>query len=538
MSCGLACDPGYQACGGACTSVTSPLACGASCAICVAPADGTATCASGACGFSCNTGYVAVGTSCLASAPRPIAPLSGSFVTQQTPTLSWSLPAGIASAEVEVCGDRACTDVLSTQTVTGSSVAAPTLRVGVSYWRLFGVGAGGVGTVPSATWEIDVPGSVKAPVSGVWSAVPDYDGDGLADPVVQEQGGMYLFYGSPLGLPMSPSYTFPTMSAVFWGDVNGDGFVDLVADAYATSNLAVYHGGPSGLPGVTSEQPPMPYDNSVLGVGDINGDGYGDVVVGGGNSSTSIAVLLGSSSGLSTTYTTISSITGDSFSASAALVDVNSDGYADLVIGDPNYGSDVGQLYLYKGSAAGLSTTPVVINNPVGGVILFGDEVSVAGDVNGDGYPDVYVGVGAGGVCSGNCQQAFVLYGSSSGLGGHTVIPAPSGGGWFGSSGCTAGDVNADGYSDLIVGDGYWNDAPNHVFLGGPTGVSTTSATTLAQGLASGVGDTNGDGLGDVLIAPTGGIPVYVIEGTLSGLPSTPSETLTTSSNVSWLPHF
>jgi hypothetical protein len=148
----------------------------------------------------------------------------------------------------------------------------------------------------------------------------------------------------------------------------------------------------------------------------------------------------------------------------------------------------------------------------------------------------VFIGANASaGGCGATCQVGLVYYGAAGGLGSHVVIQNPvSGGGWFATSGASAVDVNADGYSDLIMGDGYWNNAVNYVFLGGPSGIAATPATTLnAGGLATSLGDVNGDGFADVLVAPfdgTGNISIF--DGALTGLPATPSQTLPVPSNL------
>src|SRR5262249_19327079 len=134
----------------------------------------------------------------------------------------------------------------------------------------------------------------------------------------------------------------------------------------------------------------------------------------------------------------------------ASAGDVNGDGYADIIIGAPEatHGQGAeGQAYLYYGSAGGIQTTPAWVTQPDQGAAQYGYSVASAGDVNGDGYSDVVVGApgeGTGG-------KAFVYCGSATGLAttpSWTGDPSQAGAG-YGTSVSTAGDVNGDGFSDV-----------------------------------------------------------------------------------------
>jgi hypothetical protein len=133
----------------------------------------------------------------------------------------------------------------------------------------------------------------------------------------------------------------------------------------------------------------------------VNNDGYDDVVVGAPHNSTlkgSAHLYLGSSTGLSASpsWTAESDIVNTSFGWSVSSAgDVNNDGYDDVVVGAYTYSytmTDEGRVFLYLGSPAGLSATPswTAEGNQAGA--LFGRSVSSAGDVNGDGYSEVIVG--------------------------------------------------------------------------------------------------------------------------------------------------
>ena len=176
--------------------------------------------------------------------------------------------------------------------------------------------------------------------------------------------------------------------------------------------------------------------------------------------------------------------------------------------------TDEGQAYVYLGSAGGLGLTPAWTAEIDQDWAGFGYSVGSAGDVNGDGYGDVICG--AYSYDNGQTDEggAFVYLGSASGL---SAIPS-----WtaesdqaharFGISAGSAGDVNEDGYGDVIVGAYYYDNGQNDeggafVYLGSAGGLSATPAWTVESdqasawfGISAGsAGDVNGDGYGDVI---------------------------------------
>jgi hypothetical protein len=182
--------------------------------------------------------------------------------------------------------------------------------------------------------------------------------------------------------------------------------------------------------------------------------------------------------------------------------DVNGDGYDDIIVGSPlsNDASAFGRIDIYQGSASGVVTTPAteIIGSIAGG--YFGFSVSSAGNANGDvnsstsiGLSDIIVGapggIEAGGVIQG---MAYVFYGNAAGITATnsnaatgsigTVLQAPGAvttGTLFGFSVSTAGDVNDDGYGDVIVGE------PLHLNGGGANG---QAYVYYGSGNASGIG--------------------------------------------------
>jgi hypothetical protein len=282
------------------------------------------------------------------------------------------------------------------------------------------------------------------------------------------------------------------------GDVSGDGYADVIIGCSDPSGSVgsayIYYGGAIGLsptPTTTFTMSSDPdFGNTVLGAGDVNGDGYGDVVV--GSPSTNRAFLyVGSAAGVSATATlTLADFSSGDFSFAMGAVDVNADGYTDLAIG--RLGSNAAYVYPGQADASPLGA-PITLSGPTGSG-SFSYSVSYAGDVNGDGYGDLAIGaVGS--------NTAYVYHGRSTGMG-----PTPSTtltgatNTFFGYAVAGVGDVNGDGYADVLVGAPLVTAA--YLYTGAGAGVSTTPSTTLTrtsdssfgQALASASPSTGGVG--------------------------------------------
>jgi hypothetical protein len=144
----------------------------------------------------------------------------------------------------------------------------------------------------------------------------------------------------------------------------------------------------------------------------------------------------------------------------ASAGDVNKDGYDDVIIGSPYYKNgqtNEGKAYLYLGSAAGITEPPAWAVESDTQFAIFGYSVASAGDINNDGYSDVIIG------SPGQFAKVYVYLGSASGL---ALVPdwtaQGPGGSQFGYSVAGAGDVNGDGFDDIIVGDTYYSNGQNH----------------------------------------------------------------------------
>ena len=304
-----------------------------------------------------------------------------------------------------------------------------------------------------------------------------------------------------------------------------------------------------------SNQVDAQFGVSVSAAGDVNGDGYSDVIVGAhfydnGESNEGRAyVYHGSASGLSFTaaWTAESNLADAQFGRSVSSAgDVNGDGYSDVVVGAHLYAngeSDEGRAYVYHGSPAGLGTSEswAVESNQSGA--FFGVSVSTAGDVNGDGYSDVIVGARLYDDGESDEGRAFVYHGSAAGLETTEAWTAESNqvDADFGSSVSTAGDVNGDGYSDVIVGarlydNGESNEGRAYVYHGSASGLDAAAAWTAESNQAtsrfgasvSTAGDVNGDGYADVIVGArqydngeSNEGRAYVYHGSMTGLAGT-----------------
>jgi hypothetical protein len=342
----------------------------------------------------------------------------------------------------------------------------------------------------------------------------DVNGDGYADVIVGapyhgplNEGRAYLYLGSSGGLALAPSWTRTGddenlgVAVSTAGDVNGDGYADVIVGAHGGGPLNppggrthVFHGGTGGLPQAAAWTVESNQAGAGLGLavgsGDFNGDGYSDVLVAAslyddvGINDGRVYSYHGSPSGLGTTaaWTGEPDQAGAYFGQSVSGAgDVNGDGYADAVVGAPYYDGgamDEGRAYVYHGSPTGLSTTAnwTAESDVVGAE--FGRGVAMAGDVNGDGFGDVLVGAPGH---SGGLGKAYLFRGSSSGPG---ATPSWSffdgrlfGPPEVGQSVSSAGDVNGDGYGDVIVG------APHFV-----SGSSFEGAAFLFRGNDGGLG--------------------------------------------------
>src|SRR6185503_13117360 len=200
---------------------------------------------------------------------------------------------------------------------------------------------------------------------------------------------------------------------------------------------------------------------------------------------------------------------GSQFGAAvAAGGDVNGDGYADVLVGAPSYddaSTDDGRAYVFLGSPSGLATTPAWIGHGTVAGATFGGAVGTAGDVNGDGYADFLVGAPRDGTTEPFEGRAFLFLGSPGPL---STLPA-----WtaesneadarFGSSVATAGDVNRDGYADVLVGAPQWTNGDSSegrasLYLGSASGLATSAVWNWESNESGGRAGSSVASAGDI----------------------------------------
>jgi len=474
--------------------------------------------------------------------PRPILPQSVSRVTSQRPSFRWALPEGTTGARVEVCADRCCTRVIQTLEAEGTTVRpTTTLPPGVAYWRMFGRRAGVTGSRASYTWEFGVRRR-DTPVDSSWGTIRDFTGDGFDDLLLtSEQTNadgtqvLYIMEGGPGGPRMARLFGSmphsPSLGDASFGDFNGDGRIDLAYNWQVMSHdvrvdvlLSQPSSGPRALQLDVSFIREATLSSHV--VTDWNGDGYSDVVTTAyffNESRNAIlgSVLLiyrGSPAGLASRPQQSERLGGLVTRPWVAIIgelgDVDLDGYGDVAVSDRVYArSGQGRGILFGRDRSALRGR-FALEAPD----LF-YQVLAVGDQDGDGFGDIIARTSG---------SALYLYRGDSDLtspSGFVSEPRDGGGGSDFGYTIRGGDLNGDGFADLIVGsptsvvdimkgtDFPTNRGRMYVYFGSGAGFSASpvwfarsDSTNLrpdpygfARSVAS-PGDLNADGVDDVVV--------------------------------------
>lgn len=373
-------------------------------------------------------------------------------------------------------------------------------------------------------------------------ALCDVDGDGAAEVVgVNRLDAVVVMETSSAGV--DTTNTTSTLSTVLdvdsldcAGDVDGDGYEDVIVGDLDLGQVEVLHGGSAGLISswTQSSSSGVPkFGSQVLGLGDVNGDGYDDVAVA-HKAYGYVELFLGASAGLGSSpgQTYLGSLAGHK-QIIAALGDVDGDGMDDLGLLEPNYGvygsTALGQVTVHLGASGGPATTADASyqGDPSVGI----GALAGVGDLDGDGYDDVGIGMDGvfAGVMMGAASPSLTLD--------HTWEAED----WYDDLGdsLAGGDFDGDGYGDLAYA---LQDGGLGLSFGGSGGIAETPDEVLAAadlGVSSltedlfGLGDLDGDSYDDLLVFDATSLLVVFGGSTLGA--STQSFSSTTPSISSWV---
>ena len=265
---------------------------------------------------------------------------------------------------------------------------------------------------------------------------------------------------------------------------------------------------------------------AVAGPGDVNADGRDDMAIAapyddeGGTDAGKVYLMRGRSNGVLDLSATYSKLVGENAYDYAGYDvdgagDVNNDGYPDVIAGAPGRTSSAGGAYLFTTFASGITDCSAAAAILTGETASdqAGFSVDGAGDVNGDGYDDLLVGAPFDDDAATNAGAAYVILGPQTGTASLTTADAKrrgvAGSDYAGDAVQGAGDVNNDGYDDVLVGAyGYGSYGAVYLELGSVTGtVSLSSADVRIEGTSgaigrsiAGDGDIDLDGYSDVVL--------------------------------------
>ncbi|MEM8712967.1 MAG: FG-GAP-like repeat-containing protein [Planctomycetota bacterium] len=380
--------------------------------------------------------------------------------------------------------------------------------------------------------SLEVTGPSASYFGSAIAGIGDVDGDGHDDIAVgsyfaQNLRGQVEVFSGKTGqrLRLHPGHAAQerfgeTVAAV--GDLNGDGVPDYAA---AARRAGVESGSPTGevraYSGLSGDlmyvwSGPSEGDqlgSSLAGAGDVNGDGFADIIAGaltsdaGGSGSGRVLVFSGQDGAL--LHSIPGSAPHDELGTSVGGAgDVDADGFADFIAGATGHdgsGDRSGAAFVFSGASGEILHT--YLGDEPGD--LMGLAVAGLGDIDHDGFDDVAVSsFGSASATTGGAAGSVRVFSSREGSV-HFSASGSSPGDWFGQRLACAGDVDGDGVLDLVAGS--YRVSAGGPFAGGAHVLSGASGATLllirgpgpqaftAWAVAGG-GDTNGDGFDEVLV--------------------------------------